>query len=421
MTKIKKISAREILDSRGWPTVEATVFLADGSFGVASVPSGASTGKYEALELRDGDKKRFHGKGVLTAVKNIEKIEKKLIGFNVLNQQEIDKIMIALDGTDNKNKLGANAILAVSLACARAGANSLNMPLYKYLRQAYKLTENKWRLPIPTMNIINGGKHADNSLTVQEFMVVPAQRTMAERIRAGSEIFHCLKNLLKESGYQTLVGDEGGFAPNLKSNEQALDFIVKAIKISGYGSGIDTFCAVDLAMSEYFSFDKGYSLNDKLGKKFISANELIKTTQKWVKKYPIVSLEDPLAEDDWQSWRTITEKIGEKTILVGDDLFVTNVNRLKKGIENKTANAILIKLNQIGTLTETIEAIYLAKTNNYKISVSHRSGETADTFIADLAVAVNADFIKTGSLSRSERVEKYNRLLYIESELKNNK
>ena len=406
------------MDSRGNPTVEAKVELTNGIWAKASVPSGASTGVHEALELRDGDKKRFLGKGVLKAVNNVnKKIALALIGQDVRKQRKIDGIMLKLDGTKNKTKLGANAILAVSLACARVGALATKKPLYKYIRDVFNLKEKGWKMPVPTMNIINGGQHADNSLTVQEFMVVPMAKTFAKRVQIGAEVFHNLKSLLKEGGYQTTVGDEGGFAPNLKSNEEALDFIVAAIKKAGYKPGKDAFCSVDLALSGYFEEKKGYSLNDKKGKKFISPDELIKTLEKWTEKYPVLSLEDPLAEDDWINWMKITGFMGDKMVLIGDDLFVTNVERLQKGIDNNVANAILIKVNQIGSLSETIDAIYLAKKNNYKVSVSHRSGETEDTFIADLAVAVNADYLKSGSLSRIERVAKYNRVMEIETEL----
>jgi enolase len=416
--KIKKITAREILDSRGNPTVQAIVELENGIREMASVPSGASTGEHEAVELRDGGK-RYDGKGVLKAVANIEKkIAPKLKGKDVRKQRNLDKIMIKLDGTPNKAKLGANAILAVSLACARAGAKVSQIPLYKYLRQAFDLKERGWKMPQPTMNIINGGKHADNSLTIQEVMVVPKARTMSKMVQIGTEVFHELEEILQKAGYQTLVGDEGGFAPNLKKNEQAFEFIMKAIKNAGYVPGKNVFFASDLALSEYYDKKSGtYSMNDKSGKKKISANQVIKILDKWLQKYPIISLEDPLAEDDWENWMKLTGFLGGQVAIVGDDLFVTNVERLQKGIDMDVANAILIKLNQIGTLSETIDAIYLAKENNYKVSVSHRSGETSDTFIADLSVAVKADFIKTGSLSRSERVAKYNRLMAIESEL----
>lgn len=417
--KIKNIKAREILDSRGNPTVQAVVTLDNNLEAVASVPSGASTGVHEALEMRDGDKKRYSGQGVLKAVVNVnQKIAPKLKGWEVTKQAEIDELMLDLDGTPNKSKLGANAILAVSMACARAGALASQEPLYKYIRRVYNLGEKGWKMPRPTMNILNGGKHADNSLTVQEFMVVPKVATMKKMVQIGAEVFHNLKKLLKEAGYQTLVGDEGGFAPNLKKNEEALDFIMKAIVQAGYKPGVDAFIASDLALSEYIDKKTGeYSLNDKTGLTKIKAEAVIKTMAKWVVKYPIISLEDPLAEDDWDNWVKVTKVLGKDVTLIGDDLFVTNVDRLHKGIELGVANGILIKLNQIGTLTETIDAIYMAKKNKYKVSVSHRSGETSDTFIADLAVAVQADFIKTGSLSRSERVEKYNRLMEIESEL----
>lgn len=417
--KIKKITGREILDSRGNPTIEAKVELANGIIAKASVPSGASTGEHEALELRDGDKSRFMGNGVLKAVVNInKKINSALKGVKITDQQKIDEIMIDLDGTETKSNLGANAILGVSLASARAGALATDKPLYKYIRETYKLKEKGYRLPIPTMNIINGGRHADNSLTCQEFMVVPKAASIAKRIRIGVEVFQNLKKLLKDAGYQTLVGDEGGFAPNLGSNEEALDFIVKAIKKAGYVPGKDAFCAVDLALSEYFDKKtRNYALNDKSMRKQLRPDKVLKVLEGWLEKYPIISLEDPMAEDDWLDWMKLTNLLGDKVILVGDDLFVTNVKRLQRGIDSHVANAILIKLNQIGSLTETINAIYLAKEHGYKVSVSHRSGETADTFIADLAVAVNSDFIKTGSLSRSERVEKYNRLMEIETEL----
>ena len=396
--KIKKVFAREILDSRGNPTVLAQVELTNGIKARAFVPSGASTGIHEALELRDGDKKRYNGKGVLKAVNNVNrKIAPKLKGINVTLQKKIDQLMLDLDGTPNKAKLGANAILAVSLACARAGARAKKKPLYRYIRETYKLKEKGWKMPLPTMNIINGGKHADNSVTVQEFMVVPKAPSFAKRVRIGAEVFHSLKKLLKDAGYQTLVGDEGGFAPNLKSNEEAFEFIIKAIKKAGYKPGKDAFLASDLALSEYYDKKSGnYSLNDKSGKKKVSADEVIKTLDKWLKKYPIISLEDPLDEDDWINWMKATGFIGSQVTLIGDDLFVTNVERLQKGIDMGVGNGILIKLNQIGSLTETINAIYLAKKHKYKVSISHRSGETCDTFIADLAVAVNADFIKTG-------------------------
>ncbi|MDP2685227.1 MAG: phosphopyruvate hydratase [bacterium] len=414
MSKIKKITAREILDSRGNPTVEASVELANGIIGIASVPSGASTGSHEAVELRDGSK-RYGGKGVLRAVKNVNTvINNSLRGLSVLNQNEIDKKMIELDGTDNKKKLGANAILAVSLACARAGANYLNIPLYKYIRKTFNLKEKGWRMPVPTMNIINGGRHADNNLSIQEFMVVPLHKEMKERVRMGSQIFHALASILREKGYNTAVGDEGGFAPNLLNNEQALKLLVTAIKKAGFIPGKNVYLALDVAASEFYRNGNYYFVNQRQSS---SASKIIRILSDWIKKYPLISIEDALAEDDWKNWTTLTKELGKKVILVGDDLFVTNTIRIKKGISEGVGNAVLIKVNQIGTLTEAVDAIYLAKKNNYQVSVSHRSGETADTFIADLSVAVNAEFIKTGSMSRSERVEKYNRLMKIEAEI----
>ena len=412
--KIKSIIAREILDSRGNPTVEVKVILENGIITKAKAPSGASTGSHEALELRDGGT-RFGGKGVLKAVKNVNTlIAKELIGNNVLDQEEIDKKMIALDGTKNKTKLGANAILPVSLACARAGAAVLKKPLYRYIRETYKIKEKEYRLPIPTMNILNGGRHADNGLSIQEFMIIPRHRLARERVRIGSQVFHALSNLLAQKGYTTGVGDEGGFAPQAKTNEKALQLILQAIATTRFEAGKDVFLGLDIAASEFYRKDSYYFLSSKQGWR---ADKLIATLSDWVKKYPIISIEDGLAEDDWNNWKKLTLALGKKVNLVGDDLFVTNPERLQKGINEKVANAILIKLNQIGTLSETIETIKLARANKYAISVSHRSGETDDTFIADLAVAVNAEFLKSGSLSRSERVEKYNRLMEIEEEL----
>lgn len=410
---IKKITAQEILDSRGNPTVRATVLLTDGTTGVASVPSGASTGIHEAWELRDGGK-RYHGKGVKKAIKHIETvIAKRLKGMDVTKQKDIDAAMCVLDGTENKKKLGANAILAVSLACARAGAAIQNKPLYKYIRQVYRLKEKGWRFPLPTMNVINGGRHANNSLSIQEFMIVPQHRSFAERVRIGSEVFHTLAKILDKKGYATAVGDEGGFAPNLKNNEAALKLLVQAIKEAGYKPGKHVSLAMDVAASEFhedglYAFDEG---------KKVDAKKIVHTLNQWIKKYPFVSIEDPLAEDDWDGWAMCTKKIGDKVAIVGDDLFVTNQERLAQGIEMDVANAILIKVNQIGTLSEAIASIQMAKAHGYQVSVSHRSGETADTFIADLAVAVNADYLKTGSLSRSERVEKYNRMMEIQQEV----
>lgn len=412
--KIKKITAREILDSRGNPTVEAKVELTNGIFAIAKVPSGASTGTYEAIELRDGGK-RYGGKGVLKAVKNVNIIiNKALKGKIIKNQRKLDQIMINLDGTENKKKLGANAILAVSLACARAGALAVGMPLYKYIRETYNIKEKKYRLPVPTMNILNGGRHADNNLSIQEFMIIPRHSLMRERVRMGSQVFHSLANILSGKGYSTSVGDEGGFAPDLLNNERAIKLIMEAIKKAGFTPGKDVFLGLDPAASEFYKRGKYYFVNNKQG---WTADKIIRVFSNWVNKYPIISIEDGLAEDDWENWRLLTKRIPKSVSIVGDDLFVTNTKRLQKGIENKVGNAILIKVNQIGTLSEAIETIKLARKNNYKISVSHRSGETADTFIADLAVAVNAEFIKSGSLSRSERVEKYNRLMEIENEL----
>lgn len=410
--EIIDIRAREVLDSRGNPTVEAEVYLEDGSFGSAIVPSGASTGKHEALELRDGDK-RYMGKGVLKAVKNVnEIIAPKIIGMNAYDQRAIDKAMIELDGTENKSKLGANAILAVSMAVARAAANSLGLELYKYLGGP-----NARVLPVPFMNIVNGGKHADNSLDIQEFMIVPAGApNFTEALRYGTEVFHTLKKILKSQGHVTAVGDEGGFAPNLPSNEEAIKTIIEAIKQAGLEPGKDVFIALDSAADSFFNEEKGVYMVDGTEK---TTDEMIEYYVSLVEKYPIISLEDPLAEDDWEGFQKITEKLGKKVQIVGDDLYVTNIKRLKKGVELKASNSILIKLNQIGSVTETLDTIEYAKTHGMTCVISHRSGETEDTFIADLAVATNAGMIKTGSLSRSERIAKYNRLLRIEEELGN--
>jgi len=412
--KIKQIFAREILDSRGNPTVEAKVVLANGVMGVAKVPSGASTGTHEALELRDGGK-RYGGKGVLKAVKNVNTIiAKYLVGMDVENQEKLDQKMLELDGTKNKSNLGANAILSVSLAAARAGAAVSGLPLYKYIRQVYKINEKEYRMPVPMMNILNGGRHADSGLTIQEFMIIPRHKLMRERVRMGSQVFHALANLLSQKGYKTSVGDEGGFAPELANNERALQLIIEAIKSTGWEPGKQVFLGIDAAASEFYRHGSYYFLNNKQGWR---PEKLLAVYSQWVKKYPLISIEDGLAEDDWENWKKLTVEIGKKVSLIGDDLFVTNTERLAKGISGGIANSILIKLNQIGTLTETMETIALAKKNKYQVAVSHRSGETADTFIADLAVAVNAEFIKTGSLCRSERVEKYNRLMEIEMEL----
>lgn len=406
--KITSIRAQEILDSRGNPTVR--VFLTAGKITVsASVPSGASTGSHEALELRDGDEKRYGGKGVLKAVRNIEKkIAPMLIGVDVRKQREIDAIMIDLDGTKNKTKLGANAILGVSLAAARCAATLSGIELWQYLQKTYRLKGGK-KLPYPTMNVINGGVHADSGLSTQEFMIIPQQKKMSERVRVGSEVFMALKKILKDEKYAVGVGDEGGFAPRLGSSEKALQVLMAAIQQAGYKPGADVKLGMDVAASEFY--DKGVYKFE--GKKKTGA-EMIEMIAGWVQKYPIVSVEDPLHEDDWEHWEKFTAKLKHTITIVGDDLFVTNVERLQQGISRRVANAILIKVNQIGSLSETIDTILLAQKNNYKVSVSHRSGETADTFIADLAVAVGADFLKSGSLSRSERVEKYNRVNEIE-------
>ena len=412
--KISSVHARQILDSRGNPTVEAKVSLENGATGVAKVPSGASTGSHEALELRDGGK-RFGGKGVLKAVKNVNSIiSKKLVGFDIEKMRELDNKMLVLDGTKNKSQLGANAILAVSLACARAGAEAAKIPLYRHIRKVYGIKESGFRMPIPTMNILNGGRHADNGLSIQEFMIIPRHKLLRERVRMGSQIFHALAGLLSQKGYATSVGDEGGFAPELLNNERALQLIMEAIKNAGWEPGKHVFLGLDVASSEFFSHGKYYFVNKKQA---WDALKMISNLKSWIKKYPLISIEDALSEDDWEHWKILTKEIGTSVALVGDDLFVTNVERLSRGIKEGVGNAILIKLNQIGTLSETIDAIMLAKKNHFQTSISHRSGETSDTFIADLAVAVNSEYIKTGSLSRSERVEKYNRLMEIEMEL----
>ncbi|MEJ5230066.1 MAG: phosphopyruvate hydratase [Pseudothermotoga sp.] len=408
--EIIDIRAREVLDSRGNPTVEVEVFLEDGTFASAIVPSGASTGKFEALELRDKGK-RYMGKGVQSAVKNVnETIAPKIIGMNVYDQPVIDKIMIELDGTENKSKLGANAILGVSMAVARAAASSLNLPLYKYLGGP-----NAKVLPVPFMNVINGGKHADNSLDIQEFMIVPAGAPcFAEALRYGAEVFHSLKKILHDAGHVTSVGDEGGFAPNLSSNEEAIKVLIEAIKAAGYTPGKDVFIALDSAASSFYNAEtKTYQI-DKSEK---TTKQLVDYYVSLTEKYPIISLEDPLDEEDWEGFVELTSKIGNKVQIVGDDLYVTNIKRLKTGVEKKASNSILIKLNQIGTVTETLDTIEFAKEHGMTCVISHRSGETEDTFIADLAVATNCGMIKTGSLSRSERIAKYNRLLRIEEEL----
>ena len=415
--RIENIHAHEILDSRGNPTLKVSVILKDGTIGSASVPSGASTGSHEAWELRDGDKKRYGGKGVLKAVKNVNGvIAKTLKGKSVFEQRAIDGEMQLLDGTTNKHRLGANAILGVSLACAHAGAKAKRLPLYKYLRAVYKLGTRPYRLPYPTMNIMNGGAHAGWAIDLQECMVIPQQKKFAERLRCGAEVFHALKALLKKKGFPTLVGDEGGFAIKWKSNEEALKGIMQAIKDAGYKPGRDVKLGMDPASSEFYDAKKQIYVLKADGRE-LTAEGMIKLYQSWVKKYPLVMIEDGLAEDDWSNWQKLTKVLGKTVTLVGDDLFVTNVDRLAKGIDMKVGNAILIKVNQIGTLSESIDAILLAQKHGYKINVSHRSGETEDTTIADLAVAVNAEHIKTGSLSRSERLAKYNRLLEIAEEV----
>ncbi len=408
--EIADIKAREVLDSRGNPTVEAEVILEDGTIARAMVPSGASTGKYEALELRDKDN-RYLGKGVLKAVKNIKDvIAPALIGIDVREQMLIDKIMCELDGTENKANLGANAILAVSMACTKAAAKALKMPLYRYLGGVLTYT-----MPVPFMNILNGGAHADNNLDIQEFMILPVSGdNFRESLRIGVEVYHTLKKVLKEKGLNTAVGDEGGFAPSLNSNKEALDLICEAIEKAGYTPGIDVLLALDCASSEFYLEDKDKYL---LEGKELSKEELIKYYENLVKEYPIVSIEDPMAEEDYEGWKLITKALGDKIQLVGDDLFVTNPKRLEKGIKEGYANSILIKLNQIGTVTETLKTIELAHKNKYKTIISHRSGETEDPFIAHLAVAVNSGQIKTGAPCRSERNAKYNELIRIEEEI----
>ena len=408
MSLILDIVAREILDSRGNPTIEVDCITESGAFGRAQVPSGASTGKHEALELRDGEN-RYNGKGVLKAVQNVNDIiAPEITGEDVLDQANIDRILIELDGTENKSNLGANAILGVSLAVAKAGADFLGLPLYRYIGGTGARV-----LPVPMCNIINGGKHADNNLDIQEFMIVPkGAPSFREALRYASEIFHTLKNILKENGYFTGVGDEGGFAPSLPGNEEAIKLIIQAIEKAGYRPGEDVYLAIDSAASSFYK-DGKYHFDGKV----VSSEELIGIYKEWVDKYPLFSIEDGLAEDDWEGWVIMNRELGDKIQIVGDDIFVTNIKRIKKGIEKNIANAVLIKLNQIGTLTETIDAINLTHKAGWKTVVSHRSGETADTTIAHLAVAMNTGQIKTGSLSRSERIEKYNELLRIEEEL----
>jgi enolase len=414
MSYISEVFARQILDSRGNPTVEVDVLTDEGALGRAAVPSGASTGVHEAVELRDGDKKNYFGKGVLKAVKNVnDVIAPVLIGNDVADQTGIDQIMVQLDGTANKSKLGANAMLAVSMAVAKAAAEEAALPLYRYIGGT-----NAKLLPVPMMNILNGGAHADNKIDFQEFMVMPAgASSFSEGLRWGVEIFHALKSVLKKKGYSTNVGDEGGFAPDIQSNEEAIDTVMTAIKSAGFKAGSEVSIAMDPAVSEMYDRNKKvYHFHKSDGKK-LSSEKMVDFWASWVKNYPIVSIEDGMAEDDWGGWKLLTQKLGSKIQLVGDDLFVTNVNRLQQGIDKGVANALLVKVNQIGTITETINAVTLAQHNGYNTIMSHRSGETEDTTIADLAVALNCGQIKTGSASRTDRMAKYNQLLRIEEQL----
>jgi enolase len=414
MTNIVEVRAREVLDSRGNPTVETEVYLSGGAIGRAIVPSGASTGEHEAVELRDGDKNRYQGKGVLKAVENVNgEIADAVANLDAIDQVALDQKMIDLDGTANKSRLGANAILSVSMAAARACANAFKLPLYRYLGGVGAST-----LPCPMMNILNGGAHADNNVDFQEFMVMPVgAESFAEALRWGVETFHTLKSVLKKRGCNTAVGDEGGFAPSLKSNTEAIEVILEAINEAGYRPGKDIAIAIDPAASEFFQADQGRYVFKKSDKSAKTPEEMVRFWAKWVRDYPIVSLEDGLAEDDWEGWKIMTEQMGKNIQLVGDDIFVTNVERLAEGIERGVANSILIKLNQIGTVTETLEAIDVARRHGYTSVISHRSGETEDTFIADLAVATGVGQIKTGSASRTDRISKYNQLLRIEEDL----
>ena len=414
MSFILDVHARQILDSRGNPTVEVDVLTEAGFMGRAAVPSGASTGIHEAAELRDGNAKIYGGKSVLKAVKNVnEKIAETLMGFDASEQAAIDQAMIELDGTPNKSKLGANAILAVSMAVAKAAAEESGLPLYRYIGGA-----NARTLPVPMMNILNGGAHADNKIDFQEFMIMPVgASSFSEGLRWGTEIFHVLKSVLKKKGFSTNVGDEGGFAPNIQSNEEAIEVVLQAITNAGYKTGSQIVIAMDAANSELWDAKKKKYVFHKSSGKVMSSDELVKYWESWVKKYPIVSIEDGMAEDDWKGWKNLTDTIGDKCQLVGDDLFVTNVTRLQQGIDTKTANGLLVKVNQIGTITETINAVSLAQNNSYNTIMSHRSGETEDVTIADLAVALNCGQIKTGSASRTDRIAKYNQLIRIEEEL----
>ena len=417
MSSIKKIFARQILDSRGNPTVEVDILTEAGFLGRAAVPSGASTGIHEAVELRDGDKKTYQGKGVLKAVENVNTIlATKLKGFDVSDQPGLDAAIIAADGTPNKSKLGANGMLAVSLAAAKAAAKEAGLPLYRYIGGTNAVT-----LPIPMMNILNGGAHADNKIDFQEFMVMPVgASSFSEGLRWGVDIFHTLKGVLKKKGFSTNVGDEGGFAPNIQSNEEAIETVLEAISAAGYKTGSQIAIAMDAANSELWDGKKKKYIFHKSSGKEMSSDELVKFWASWVKKYPIISIEDGMAEDDWAGWKNLTNTVGAKVQLVGDDLFVTNVERLQRGIDEKTANALLVKVNQIGTLTETINAVTLAQHNGYNTIMSHRSGETEDVTIADLAVALNCGQIKTGSASRTDRIAKYNQLIRIEEKLGKN-
>lgn len=417
--KIKKIKAREILDSRGNPTLKVEVLLDNGIKAEAAVPSGASVGKFEALELRDKNKKRYSGKGVKKAVRNVNKlINKELNGVNVTSQSKIDRIMEVLDGTPNKSKLGANAIVGTSLAVARAAASTMDMPLYQYIRRCFRLSYGgEYKLPIPLVNIFNGGKHADTNLDIQEIWVIPfGIKKFKERVRVASEIFHKMKDILKAENLDTDLGDEGGYAPDIQSNEQGFKLTTKAISQAGYTLGKEVGTGMDAAATEFFQDSKNLYMFS-LDKKSYSARELIGVYTDWISKYKIIAIEDGMAEDDWKGWKYLSREFNKNIDLIGDDLFVTNTSRLRRGIKENVANAILIKPNQIGSLTETIQCIKLAQTKDYKIAVSHRSGETTDTFISDLAVAVNAEYIKTGSIARSERTVKYNRLMEIEDEI----
>ncbi|MGI4752059.1 MAG: phosphopyruvate hydratase [Janthinobacterium lividum] len=417
MSLIIDVHARQILDSRGNPTIEVDVLTENGAMGRAAVPSGASTGAHEAVELRDNDKTKYQGKGVLQAVANVnDKLAKELHGMDVFEQNALDKLMIEIDGTENKGNLGANAILGVSLAAAKAAAQESRQPLYRYVGGV-----NANTLPIPMMNILNGGSHADNKVDFQEFMVMPVGApSFSEALRWGAEVFHTLKTVLKKKGYSTNVGDEGGFAPDFASNEEAVETVLQAIEAAGYKAGEDIFIAMDPAVSEFYDAATGLYTFKKSDGRQLTSDQMVDYWVDWVNKYPIISLEDGLAEDDWAAWATLTEKLGKKIQLVGDDLFVTNTTRLQKGIDMHVANSILVKVNQIGTLTETINAVTLAQNNGYTSVMSHRSGETEDSTIADLAVALNCGQIKTGSASRSDRIAKYNQLLRIEEELGSN-